>query len=393
MKKRDRKRLLVTMLAAALITGSLTPLPAQAAEPYDSLPVYRVYNHNTGEHFYTISEAEYIKLQREGWEDEGIGWFGAKSGSPVYRVYNPYALGGDHYYTLNHSEAENLVKLGWKWDNNGNPVFYSDGEVSLYEAYNPYAESGAHNYTTDRDEQELLLNLGWKYDKVAWRVKAVGATFEHSGKTKADVDIVDTGGGEILYNYGSYRWIYSDRTFDDADLGDELPACDFSADVLMKGTTSDYGTQFVIAGTREQSGQVGIDMHYQAGSDARYAQGRINFMTINFPADSGNYGQQYYTVNTKVPYIKKGDTVRLQVKYYDSGYVQTFLNGEMYGQYRTKLRHEPEFILHFQASAPTTVSNIKVIKYGKDVTHNATYTFDKDSYYVDTTIPPVSGIY
>ena len=86
MKKRDRKRLLVTMLTAALITGSLAPLPAQAAEPYDSLPVYRVYNHNTGEHFYTISEAEYIKLQREGWEDEGIGWFGAKSGSPVYRV-------------------------------------------------------------------------------------------------------------------------------------------------------------------------------------------------------------------------------------------------------------------------------------------------------------------
>ena len=396
MKTTKIKSTVVRILILSLLVGTVAPLTtltAHAADPADSVLVYRMYNPFTGEHFYTTSEAENGNLQLNGWVEEGIGWFGATTGDPVYRVYNPNALGGDHYYTLDLNEANYLVSLGWMMDLGGAPAFYSGGGVDLYEAYNPNAQSGAHNYTTNRGEQNALLSAGWLFDKVAWNVKGVGSTFSFVDRTKGDVDITEVGGGEKYWNTNSFRWIYADRTFDDVDLSGEQAACDFSADVNMNGNTEDYGMQFVIAGTREACGQIGVDLHYQAGFDERYHQNRINFTNINFPADSGIYGQQYYSVNTSAPYFAPGQTVHLQVKYYDSGYMQTYLNGQLMGQYRTKLRHTPEFILHFQASAPTTITNVKVIKYGEDTTHHSNLPFNETSYYVDNGITPISAIY
>lgn len=133
-----------------------------------SLNTYRLYNPNTGEHFYTQSVYERDNLIRVGWKNEGIGWKAPTSGKPIYRLYNPNAKGGDHYYTMSSYEANSLVKAGWKKDNNGKPVFYSGGTVKVYVAYNPNAQSGAHNYTISKFEQDSLLKNGWKYGKVAW---------------------------------------------------------------------------------------------------------------------------------------------------------------------------------------------------------------------------------
>jgi hypothetical protein len=128
----------------------------------------RLYNPNSGEHFYTASTGEKNSLVKVGWKDEGIGWTAPDSGEAVYRVYNPNAKGGDHYYTKNLSEAQGLVKLGWHWDNDAKPVFYSGGSVNVYVAYNPNAQSGSHNYTTDLNEEDHLISVGWKYKAVAW---------------------------------------------------------------------------------------------------------------------------------------------------------------------------------------------------------------------------------
>ena len=93
----------------------------------------------------------------------------ASSKRSVYRLYNSNVKGGDHYYTLSKYEAKTLVNLGWRWDNNANPVFYSTGTVNLYVSYNPNAQSGAHNYTTNIFEQNSLLSVGWKYGAIAWK--------------------------------------------------------------------------------------------------------------------------------------------------------------------------------------------------------------------------------
>ena len=158
-------------------TDALKSHPVDVSIDYNNIfntvlpeDVYRVYNPNTGEHFYTINYTEKTKLVAAGWRDEGLGWKSPSSGIPVYRVYNPNSKGGDHYYTQNRSEAQQLVDKGWKWDLNGTPAFYSGGNKNLYVAYNPNAKSGSHNYTTSLFEQNSLLSKGWKYGAIAWKV-------------------------------------------------------------------------------------------------------------------------------------------------------------------------------------------------------------------------------
>ena len=87
------------------------------------------------------------------------------SGDPVYRLYNPYVVGGDHHYTLSASERDRLVGLGWRAEGTG---WYSGGFSKVYRQYNPYATTGTHNYTTDKKENDALVQLGWKAEGVGW---------------------------------------------------------------------------------------------------------------------------------------------------------------------------------------------------------------------------------
>ncbi|MCT0449092.1 hypothetical protein EFK69_07960 [Lactococcus lactis subsp. lactis] len=130
--------------------------------------VYRVYNPNTGEHFYPTSTYERDANISAGWKNEGILENAPTSGTAVYRVYNPNAKGGYHYYTTSQYEAKSLVSKGWEWDNDAKPVFYSGRSKAVYVAYNPNADTGAHNYTMNSFEQNSLLSVGWKYGKTAW---------------------------------------------------------------------------------------------------------------------------------------------------------------------------------------------------------------------------------
>lgn len=128
--------------------------------------VHRVYNPNSGEHFYTLDKAEKDYLVSLGWRYENVGWSSPeKSELPVYRLYNPNA--GDHHYTLNAAEKDNLVNLGWNYEG---IAFYSDGAkgAAVYRQYNPNAISGAHNFTTNKAENDYLVSLGWHYENIAW---------------------------------------------------------------------------------------------------------------------------------------------------------------------------------------------------------------------------------
>lgn len=165
------KTLIMTLAATATLTGTLT---LASTKVHANTNIYRLYNANTGEHFYTSSSNEKLNLQYTGWYYEGVGWVAPSKGTPIYRIYNPNAKGGDHYYTASKAEAQADVRLGWKWDNNGKAVFYSGGNSKVYVAYNPNAKSGAHNFTTSAAEQGNLLNVGWKYGTVAFKAVAQG---------------------------------------------------------------------------------------------------------------------------------------------------------------------------------------------------------------------------
>ena len=152
-------------------TPDPTPDPTPAPEPQpDPEPVatnamFRLYNPNSGEHFYSSSTVERDHLVSLGWQDEGTGWIAPASGDAVYRLYNPYA--GEHHYTLSTAERDMLVSVGWNDEGVG---WYSDPNesVPLFRVYNPNEYANNHHYTTSAAERDMLLSIGWQDEGVSW---------------------------------------------------------------------------------------------------------------------------------------------------------------------------------------------------------------------------------
>lgn len=128
--------------------------------------MYRLYNPNSGEHFYTASQEERQTLMSYGWVYEGIGWYAPEDGGqPVYRLYSDWM--GDHHYTMDPVERDALVEMGWTNEGIG---WNSDPQrrVPLYRQYNPNAFSGSHNYTSDMVEHNNLVGMGWDDEGICW---------------------------------------------------------------------------------------------------------------------------------------------------------------------------------------------------------------------------------
>ncbi len=128
--------------------------------------MYRLYNPNSGEHFYTGSKRETKNLKDAGWEYEGIAWEGPeKSNTPVYRLYNENV--GEHHYTTSKRERDKLIEIGWKDEGIG---WYSDDSKTkpLYRLYNPNATIGSHHYTTSTRERDKLVKIGWNDEGIGW---------------------------------------------------------------------------------------------------------------------------------------------------------------------------------------------------------------------------------
>ena len=132
-------------------------------------PMYRLYNPNSGEHFYTGSVEEKDNLVTAGWNYEGIAWNAPiRGGDPVYRLYNPNS--GDHHYTMSAQERDNLVAVGWNyegvcWNSAGAA---EKNAIELFRLYNPNADCGSHHYTNSREERDNLVAAGWILEGIGW---------------------------------------------------------------------------------------------------------------------------------------------------------------------------------------------------------------------------------
>jgi hypothetical protein len=128
-------------------------------------PVYRVYNPNSGEHFYTTTAKEVKALVDAGWQLEKIGWLSPSTGAEVYRVYNKNS--GEHHYTTSEKEKNALVAAGWKDEG---VAFYSATKnyTPVYREYNKNAFAFNHNYTTSLSENNMLVAVGWKFEGTAF---------------------------------------------------------------------------------------------------------------------------------------------------------------------------------------------------------------------------------
>lgn len=241
--KKKAKFSAIVLAAAMVLTAagaSLTGLPAaraEAASSAETVDMYRLYNRNTGEHFYTANVGERNQLIAGGWKDEGIGWVAPKTSStPVYRLNNPNSH--DHHYTVNPAEKDLLVKAGWNYEGIG---WYSDDSkrVPLYRQYNPNAKTGNHNYTTNPAENDFLVANGWKAESIGWYGVAVGRSdngasqpdtsassgnsSSNSGNTSSENTSTSTG-GVTKANTGSLGFFQSEGASDAVDILQENTA-------------------------------------------------------------------------------------------------------------------------------------------------------------------------
>ena len=145
--------------------------PEQPEEPVEipTTPMYRLFNPNTGEHFYTGSIEEREMLVDAGWNYEGVAWNAPiYTGAPVYRVFNPNS--GDHHYTMSQEEVDMLVELGWQYEGvawNSAPANH-DEAIGQFRLYNPNADIGSHHYTSSTEERDFLVSLGWIFEGMGW---------------------------------------------------------------------------------------------------------------------------------------------------------------------------------------------------------------------------------
>ena len=143
--------------------------------------VYRLYNKQTGDHYFTVRQNEYDGLKTLGVQGEGVKFVavsaktaetevdGVKlSETPfvtaLYSVYNQNT--GEHLLVLE-EEAEGLKAAGWNWDNNEKPVFYAPNagaSEAVRRVYNPNTNLAAHLYTAEAKEYTDLTSWGWKAD-------------------------------------------------------------------------------------------------------------------------------------------------------------------------------------------------------------------------------------
>lgn len=128
-----------------------------------AIPMHRLYNPWSGEHFYTGDTKEKNHLVGLGWKYEGVGWNAPMSGSDVHRLYNPYT--GEHHFTTNASEKNACVAAGWRYEGVG---WKSGGSVKVYREYNPFAPAFYHNYTRDAKEHAYLCSIGWIDEGTGW---------------------------------------------------------------------------------------------------------------------------------------------------------------------------------------------------------------------------------
>ncbi|MBF0778197.1 serine hydrolase [Streptococcus cuniculi] len=177
-------------------------LPATAEAEKESaiteVAIHRLYNRLNGEHLYTqdVNEKN-VLYSRHGWGYEGVAWYAPGKGTPVYRLYNPVLQ--NHLYTADTNEVAILTsRHGWRKDNNGQPVFYSDGDISIYRIYNARLR-GLHHWTTDTNEYSILPKHNWQQEGVKFKALHLGNPIQTQyAHDEAIAAKIGTSGGYFL---------------------------------------------------------------------------------------------------------------------------------------------------------------------------------------------------
>jgi len=144
--------------------------------------VYRFWSPQNGRHFYTISELEKQKVLVEYpyvWTYEGAAFRAYRDASqsalkPVYRFWSG-TLGG-HFYTIDEAEKLRIIKEyphAWTYEGVAFHAYPEGQQPAWASPVHRFwaAGRGAHFYTIDEAEKDRILDKYshvWVYEGIAW---------------------------------------------------------------------------------------------------------------------------------------------------------------------------------------------------------------------------------
>lgn len=183
------------------------PLP-----PQPPARMFRAYNPNAQYHFFTLNKAEFDITVAAGYQDESTGQDGfslfpspVDFSTPLYRMYNLQT--GRHYYTTNKGERDFLLALvpapltgedkrtvGWRYEGEAGHLYPSQqpGSVELFRLYNNI--SGTHLYTDSPTVRDAVLAIPgppgnpdpWElHTSVGWAFFSPGSSTASSASASA----------------------------------------------------------------------------------------------------------------------------------------------------------------------------------------------------------------
>lgn len=165
-------------------------------------------------------------------------------------------------------EATQLVKKGWKWDNNAQPVFYSGGNIPVYVAFNPNASSGSHNFTKNSNEQNSLLKSVWEYGAVAW-TSETWITPKPQPSWKPGVS-------RFYTIPGIDHTVFGDNIMEEADVNKLGPVTlKVDADLDLTGSGRGYHGKLMIGDMGGDNVSFGIQYDAKSGLDDGLVKGCI----------------------------------------------------------------------------------------------------------------------
>ncbi|KAJ3799050.1 hypothetical protein GGU11DRAFT_778534 [Lentinula aff. detonsa] len=85
-----------------------------------TIPLFRLYNQDFVDHFYTMSSDEVLEMIDQGWAYDNTpnhtaGYvypYSICGAAPIYRLFNPESV--DHFYTMNIAESQDAMKDGYQ---------------------------------------------------------------------------------------------------------------------------------------------------------------------------------------------------------------------------------------------------------------------------------------
>ena len=137
---------------------------------FTEVPIYRLYNASTRNHFYTASARERDRaVSIHGFRYEGIAFSAPQESEgtiPVYRLYRPSTR--SHFYTASARERDRAVSIhGFRYEGIAfrAPTTSQENTRDIYRLYRPSA--GNHFYTASARERDRAVSIhGFRYEGV-----------------------------------------------------------------------------------------------------------------------------------------------------------------------------------------------------------------------------------